>query len=138
MVEAGPEIRHSLYELAFPNPNEVADQYRVVAQYLIETGAQGAVVVYPPNQLDLLASRLQWGTALDGVYAVGDSWPLDTDGTADSLESLTTEHSDLHVVFLEETRGDSEGFIREWLDEHLTLVSQDWFGPVELLHYTAG
>ena len=40
------------------------------------------------------------------------------------------------MVFLEETRGDADGFIRAWLDEHLTLVSQEWFGPVELARYS--
>jgi hypothetical protein len=137
MTGAGPEIQRDLYEVAFPDPNEIAEQYRAMAVYLIETGAQGAVVVYPPNQLDLLANRLAWGTELDGVYAIGDSWPLDTQAVASELEGLAAEHGDLHVVFYEETRGDREGTIRGWLDANMRPVSQDWFGPVELLHYAS-
>jgi hypothetical protein len=132
----GSEIRHSIYEVVFPNPNDHAEQYRAIALHLIDTGAEGAVVVYPPNQFDLLDSRLQWGTEISGVYAIGDSWPLDTQAVADTLEALAAEHAELQVVFLEETSGDPTGFIRNWLDENLTLVSQEWFGQVELLSYS--
>ena len=135
IADEGPNIRQWIYEQLFANPNDIAEQYRAIALQLIDSGAEGAVVVYPPNQFHLLDSRLQWGTDIDGVYAVGDMWPLDTQAVADSLESLAAEHAELHVVLLEETRGDPTGFIREWLEEHLTLVSQEWFGSTELLHY---
>jgi hypothetical protein len=136
LVDAGPELRDSIYGIVFPDPNDSEEQYRAIATHLIENGADGAVVVYPPHQRDLLASRLEWGTEIDGLFAIDDSWPLDTEAAAGLLEGLAAEHQDLHVVFLDETQGDPDGFIRGWLDDHLTFVSQEWFGPVELLHYT--
>jgi hypothetical protein len=135
LVESGPEVQHAIYEAVFPNPNDEAEQYRAVATHLIDTGAEGAVVVYPPNQFDLLNSRLQWGTQLGGVYVVGDTWPLDPHEVEQSLGELAAEHGQLHVVLLEEDRGDPTHAIENWLSANMELVSEHWFGPVRLLSY---
>jgi hypothetical protein len=135
LVEEGPELRRSVYEVIFPNPNESEEQYRAIAQYLIEAQAEGAVVVYPPHQFDLLDSRLQWGTALDGVFEIGDEWPLDAQDVEASLEKLASEHSQLHVVLLAEELGDPSHAIETWLNANMQLVSEMWFGPVRLLSY---
>jgi hypothetical protein len=135
LVDPGPDVRHRIYEIVFPSPHEYADQYRAIAQHLIDSEAQGIAVVYPPHQLELLDARLQWGTTLDGVVVVGDSWPLDTVQAAETLESLAAEHGQLHVVLLQEDLGDPDHAIESWLDANMQRTSELWFGPVRLLSY---
>lgn len=135
LVSDSPELRRSMYEAAFPSPNEVAEQYRAIALHLIDTQAEGAVVVYPPNQFELLNNRLQWGTALDGMYVVGDMWPLDPQRVEESLAELAEEHGQLHVVLLGEEIGDPDHVIETWLNNNMQLTTEELFGPVRLLNY---
>lgn len=135
LVEEGPELRRSIYEVVFPNPNESEEHYRAIAQYFIDSQIGGAVLVYPPNQFDLLNSRLQWGTALDGVFVIGDTWPLDTQEVETSLQEMAAEHDQLHVVLLAEELGDPTHAIESWLDANMELASEMAFGPVRLLSY---
>lgn len=135
LVADSPELRRSIYEIVFPSPNDVAEQYRAIALHLIDTQAEGAVVVYPPNQFELLDNRLQWGTELDGVYALGDMWPLNAQLVEEELEDLSAEHRELHVVLLAEENGDPEHVIETWLNTNMQLEEELWFGPVRVLNY---
>jgi len=135
LVADSPELRNSIYEIIFPNPNESEEHYRAIAQYFIDSQTGGAVLVYPPNQFELLNSRLQWGTALDGVFVIGDTWPLDTQQVETSLQEMAAEHDQLHVVLLAEELGDPTQAIESWLDANMELASEMTFGPVRLLSY---
>jgi hypothetical protein len=135
LVADSPELRRSIYEIVFPSPNDVAEQYRAIALHLIDTQAEGAVIVYPPNQFDLLDDRLQWGTELNGVYALGDMWPLDAQLVEEELEDLSAEHRELHVILLAEESGDPAHVIETWLNAHMQLEQELGFGPVRVLNF---
>ncbi len=127
------ELRREVYREVFIKPEKLAEDYEALADSLPQTESL-TLLVYPPNQIDALASLLVSRPNIN-VYAVGDSWPLDSAAVERELAQLTLNKSAVEMVFAEETKGDPKRLIETWLTTHIFRLGEQWFGSLRVVSF---
>jgi hypothetical protein len=125
--------RSEIYRAFFILPGSLTENFRQLVDSLPETGST-ALLVYPPNQIEALAPLVSASRPNVTLFPIGDSWPLDELTTENELSRAAAEHTDLRMLFVQETNGDRRRLIESWLNTHLYRIDEQWFGPVHLIN----
>jgi len=127
-------LRNEIYREFFIKPEKLTAEYQSLVDTLPQT-EMTALLVYPPDQAQVLAPLAAAGHPNVTVIPVGDSWPLDVAAAESELRRIADEESNIRVAFLEETNGDPQRRIETWLDTRLFRLDEQWFGPVRVLSF---
>ena len=129
------ELRREVYREVFIKPEKLAEDYLTLAASLPQTELF-TLLVYPPNQIDALAPLLANRPNIT-VYAIGDSWPLDSATAENELARLTSNSRSTDMIFLEETKGDPARTMETWLNTHLFRLNEQWFGALRVVSFAS-
>ncbi|HKZ70855.1 MAG TPA: glycosyltransferase family 39 protein [Anaerolineales bacterium] len=130
---ANSAIQSEIYRAFFIRPESLTEDFRQLVDSLPLTGST-ALLVYPPNQIEALAPLVSASRPNVTLFPIGASWPLDELTIENELSRAAVEHTDLRMLFVQETNGDRRRLIETWLNTHLYRIDEQWFGPVRLIN----
>ena len=121
------EVTGRLSRAIFGDPQGLVKEYEAASLWI---PGESPVWVYPPHQASMLRNRV-------GIYPVANSYPVNFE-LIESQLSQRIPQNDLWVILWNETTGDPTRRVERWLDKHLFLAEEKWFGALRVLHYYAG
>ncbi len=125
---------HALWNYYF-DPNYARDDYRGIAQRLLQKQRQGdAVILDSANQWEVFTYYYPDGS---NVYPLPRQRPLDSAAVEAELTEITAQHPRLFVLYWGDGEADPQRVIESWLDAHTYKANEQWINSIRLAIYAA-